>query len=47
MGVAMIVMAVVIVPVRLSLSIGRKLLDLLVHNYFTLSKTISASNNGK
>ena len=45
--VAVIVMPVVIVAVRLVFSIRRKLLDLLVHNYLTLSKTISASNNGK
>ena len=47
MRVAMIVMAMVIVPVRFSLAIGRELFDALVHNYLTLSKTISASNSGR
>lgn len=45
--VAMVIMPVGIVAVRIVFSVGRKLLDVLVHSYLTLSKTISASNNGK
>ena len=48
-----VAMAVVVVPVVVIMSVWlifavrRKMLNLLVHNYFTLSKTIKVSNNGK
>jgi hypothetical protein len=47
MAVAVIVVPVVIVGMRLILAVGRKMLNVLVNNYFTLSKTINVSNNGK